>query len=207
MTVFIKYKYNHMSYILSFPESVKVLDSAIQQGQSLVELIQTKTGITTQHLALYADGLLTKLRHTAYELMKVKSITGNTKPPIERSLSKALVLFLHELNKSGGDSHYAAIRDTVQENYEMMCNDYSTLKYYRLIEKSQTGNGFWKINERGLKFLTGELKVAEKVTIQNNKVILATTNKLVTVHDFIDLKEYSVSDKLIEKRRDGLAMY
>jgi len=196
-----------MSYTLSFPESIKVIDSAIQQGKSLIDLIQTTTGITIQHLALLGDELLQKLRATTYELIKAKSITGNTKPPIERSLSKALVLFLHELNKSGGDSHYSVIRDIVQANYEMMCNDYSTLRYYRLIEKSETGNGFWKINERGQRFLTGELKVAEKLTIQNNKVIMATTDKLVTVRDFIDFKEYSVTDKLIEKRRDGLAMY
>jgi hypothetical protein len=193
-------------YSLSFPESVKVIDSAIQQGQSLIELIQTKTGITTQHLALLADQLLQKLRTTTYELIKAKSMTGNTKPPIERSLSKSLVLFLHELNEGGGDCHYGTIRDKVQANYELTCNDYSTLKYYRLIEKSKTGNGYWQINERGQRFLSGDLKLSEKVTIQNDKVIHASNNH-VTVEDFIDLNEYPVSDFLIEKRRDGLSRW
>lgn len=195
-----------MSYTLSFPESVKAIDSAIQRGQSLIELIQTQTGITAQHLALLADELLQKLRSTTYELVKMKSMTGNTKPPIERSLSKSLVLFLYELSNNGGDCHYALIRDKVKAKYDMMCNDYTTLKYFRLVEKSSTGNGYWKITERGNRFLSGELKLSEKVTIQNDCVISASS-KAVTVFDFIDLKEYPVSDFLIEKRKDGLSRW
>lgn len=195
-----------MSQNLTFLESFKIIDSAIQKGQSIIELIQTSTGITCQHLAVLSDELLTKLRHTTYELMKVK----NTPPddvhnPIDRSLSQSLVLFLYELDKHGGDQHYNDIREKVKSRYGLTVNDYSALSFWRLIEKSKTGNGYWKITERGIMFLTNKLKLAEKLTIQNKKVIKASS-RLVKVNDFIDMKIYGVSDRLIEKRKDGLTM-
>jgi hypothetical protein len=194
-----------MSFTLSFPESVKVIDSAIQKGQSLLELIQTQTGITTQHLALLADELLQKLRSTTYELIKVKSLTGNTKTPIERSLSKSLCAFLYELKKAGGEAHYNDIRETVKIKYGLTVNDYSSLSFWRLIQKAK-GLGMWVITERGKRFLIGELKLAEKLTIQNNKVI-AYNNKSVSIDDFLTIDTNSVSDFLIEKRKDGLSRW
>jgi hypothetical protein len=194
-----------MSYSLSFPESVKAIDSAIQRGQSLIELIQIQTGITRQHLALLADELLTKLRHTTYELIRAKSLTGNTKPPIERSLSKSLCAFLYELKKGGGEAHYNDIREIVKLKYGLTANDYSSLSFWRLISKAK-GLGMWSLTERGERFLNGDLKLAEKLTIQNNKVIGANSS-LVRIDDFITIADNSVSDFLIEKRKDGLSRW
>lgn len=195
-----------MSYKnITFPESVKAIETAIQKGQSLIELIQIQTGITTQHLALLADELLQKLRSTTYELIKAKSMTGNTKPPIERSLSKSLCAFLYELRTAGGEAHYNDIRQLVKAKYGLTVNDYSSLSFWRLINKSK-GLGMWKLTERGEGFLNGELKLAEKLTIQNNKVISAN-NTLVGINDFIIVPDNSVSDHLIEKRKDGLSRW
>ena len=193
-----------MSYNLSLADAMKVIGSALKTGQSFVELIKVQTGITLQHMATAADQILNKLRTTTNELINVKAATGNTKPPIERSLSKSLVLFLYELNKKGGDYHYNDIREIVKGKYGLTVNDYSSTKYWRLLQKSSTANGYWQITERGIAFLQGQLKLSEKVTIQNDQVISAN-NKFVTVSDFIDLNDNSVNDRLIEKRKDGLA--
>lgn len=193
-----------MKESLSLAQSMKVIDSAIKKGKSFIEIATEITGITAQHIAFVADEFMKKLRATTYELMKVKSLTGSTRQAIERSLSKSLVLFLFELNKNGGDCHYNDVREIVKNKYNATVNDYSTLRYFRLCEKSKTGNGYWKINERGVRFLTGELKLAEWVSIKDNKVIDAS-KRLVTVKDFIVFADSSVDQELIEKRKDGLS--
>lgn len=191
-----------MSNYLTTTESMTVIDSGLKKGKSIIEIITTHTGISATHIAIVADEFLKKLKETTYELMKVKSLTGSTRPSIERCLSKSLVLFLHVLNENGGEAHYNDIRSIVKDKYNATVNDYSILKYYRLIEKSKS-NGFWKINERGKYFLSGELKLSERLQIKDDKVISAS-HKLVSVNDYLDLNKNSVSDTLIQKRKDGL---
>lgn len=190
---------------LNFQDAAITIDLAIREGKSIIETVQSNTGITTQHLALLADTLLQKLRHTTYELMKIKQSTGSTRQAVDRSLSKSLVLFLYELKKAGGIAHYNDIRTIVKDKYNMMSNDYTTLSYYQMIKKSK-GLGMWQLTEIGEKFLKNEIQLPERLKIQNNKVI-SSSDTLVSINDFISLEKNSVSDALIEKRKDGLSKY
>jgi hypothetical protein len=102
-----------------------------------------------------------------------------------RSLAKSLVFFLVELYKNKGKGHYNDISRNVKDKHGSTVSDYSSLRYWGLIEKDDHlhDNGYWKLTDDGLKFLKGELKLPNKLTIHNNRVIKESTKK-VSINDF-----------------------
>lgn len=147
-------------------EAYIAIEATMKSGQSLTQIANA---FTLHQLAHFIDEYVSNLKTTA---------------EVERSISKSLCCFLFELLKNG-DSHYADIRATVLEKYGHMTNDYSTLQFWRLIEKSNRGLGYWKITDRGIKFLNGELELSERLTIRNKKIVFASPN-LITIRNFPD---------------------
>lgn len=138
------------------------------------------TGFTSLELASY----IMSIKDQIYS----EPISNVSNIPVTRSLSKSLCAFLIELHNNG-ESHYADIRRIVKEKYDFMVNDYSSLQYWRLIDKSSK-RGHWTVNERGIAFIEGRLKLADNLTICHQRVI-ANSNKLVGLDDYLSLDDTS----------------
>jgi hypothetical protein len=106
----------------------------------------------------------------------------------KRSLAKSIVAFLFELQKAGGRGHYQKIRDKVKRDYNLTVNDYSSLRYFNLIQPDdlEEETGYWVITQDGKRFLNNELALPKSVKVHNNRVI-EKDSKLVKVEDFDDL--------------------
>ncbi|GHM98865.1 hypothetical protein WSM22_03550 [Cytophagales bacterium WSM2-2] len=155
-------------------EVVYSIEQAIKAGHKVAH--QLYKAFTSEQLAKCIDHFVEKGFTRAKESLHT-----------DRSMSKSLACFLYELNEQGKAEHYSVIRSITEAKYEHMVNDYSTLKYWRLIEPASNGRGFWKITERGKAFLEGKLRIAEKVTIKNDKVV-GSSDKKVTIADFEGFK-------------------
>lgn len=149
---------------LTLTESFSLIEATLREGSNFIE---ASTGFTRAQLAHFIDQFYLKVNLTS---------------TIERSLSKSLCCFLFELNNEG-PSHYSDIRTIVKDRYSHQVNDYSSLRYWRLIKPSNRGVGFWEITDRGQAFLEGRLRLSEKVTIKNKRVIAASPD-LVSITDF-----------------------
>ncbi len=148
---------------------------------------------------LFAGGTLLEVaKHDLFE--KLKHGEAVTCPCCERfakiyerkihtTMAKQLIEFYH----LGGYSGYLHIKETVG-NKRSGSGDFTKLKYWNLIEKSeqppkpeQKSSGWWKITEPGFKFLQNKISVP-KYAIVWDDVVLRFSDETTTISEALGEK-------------------
>lgn len=183
--------YQRSNMILSAETQTKIFEYIKYQLDRGLSALQFSSQLTTEQLGFVIDQL--------YQSKPVRETAATN-----RSMSKSLCCFLHELQEAGRPAHYSKIRDIVKVKYKHMTNDYATAKYWRLIEQSSTGHGHWKLTDRGRRFLVGDLAIAEFLTIKDG-VVIKSSDRTVTIADFEGFNYVSYNEEVILGEPDDIS--
>jgi hypothetical protein len=86
-----------------------------------------------------------------------------------------LRIFNESINE---DDKWIPVKEFLRENKYKNSHDWTLLKHWGLLEEKENienietkNSGFWKITQKGRKFVLNEISVPDKVSIYNNKVL------------------------------------
>lgn len=100
------------------------------------------------------------------------------------TLNKGLVDALKKLYEAGGTAHLRDLDLTISQN-----NNFQKLHYFELAKSKGTGE--YTIEDKGIDFLFGQIKIPKKVQTFRNKVI-KRSEEVISVKDVHDEYEYPI---------------